>query len=47
MPSKKKIDISPKVIKHFESGVTNYIVLANMHKVTVKEIDLIIKKYKK
>jgi len=47
MPSKKKEDISPKVYADFEAGIKNYIVLASKHKTTVKNIDLIIKKYKK
>ena len=47
MPSKKKEDVSPKVYADYEAGTKNYIVLAQKHKTTVKNIDLIIKKYKK
>ena len=47
MPSKKKEDISPKVYADYKAGTKNYIVLAKKHKTTVKNIDLIIKKYKK
>jgi len=47
MAKSKKEDISPKVYADYKAGTKNYIVLASKHKTTVKNIDLIIKKYKK
>ena len=47
MPNKKKADITEKVLEDFDAGIKNYIILAKNHKTTVKQIDLIIKKYKK